>query len=71
VTPILNDAEENIPELRLALRLSMPLGEDCRRHFDISPKLLHGMPAEKQSIEKSGLPLWKLEFHRDWGRNEL
>src|SRR5579864_2295758 len=50
------------PQLRLPRRIAIPFGKHAGGHFNVAPKLLGRMSAQKQAVEKSGLPLGELEF---------
>ena len=45
----------------LTLRFAMPLQQDGRWNFNVSPKFFGGVPAQEQAIEEGGLPLREVE----------
>lgn len=65
VLAVANDALKQRAQVRLALAFAVPFRHDGRRHGDIAPQLLCGMPAEKQAVKKGRLALRELEIlHR-------
>src|SRR5258708_27335046 len=71
MTAVIHHARKNIAQLRVALRLAVPFGEDHRRDFDVSPQFVRGMAAQEEAVEKGRLPLRKVEIVHDFGGNEL
>jgi hypothetical protein len=61
VTPVFHHAFKNGTELRLALCLAVPLGENGGWDADIAAQFIGGMAAEKQAVEKCGFALRELE----------
>src|SRR5712692_2767434 len=62
---------EDVTQLRVALRFTVPFGQDCGRNFDIPAQLLRGMAAQEQAVEKSGFPLRKVKIVDDFDGSEL
>jgi hypothetical protein len=71
MAPVIDDARENITELRVAFRLAVPFGQDCGWNFDVSPQLFRGITAQEEAIEKGRLTLWEVKIVYDFGGNEL
>jgi hypothetical protein len=71
VPPVIHHSRENVTELGIAFRLTMPLCENYCGNLDVSAEFVGGVTAKKQSIEKSGLALWEVEVVNDFRRNEL
>ena len=71
MAPVFKHAGKNVAQPRLALGFTVPLGEDRRRHFDVTTELFRGMATKEEAIEKSGFPLGKIEVQRDFRGNEL
>jgi hypothetical protein len=69
--PVIHHAQKDIAQLRIAFRFPMPLREYGRRHFYISAQSFRGMSAQKQPIEKRGLPLRIFQVRRSNRWHEL
>ena len=63
-----DDPLEDNAQSRLARSLTIPLGEDRRRNLNIPAKLVGGMSAQKEAVEKCSLALREFKipprFHR-------
>jgi hypothetical protein len=57
VAAVIHHTLKNITKLRVAFRLAVPLGENHRRDFDISPQLVGRMAPQEQAVEKGCLAL--------------
>ncbi|HET8825363.1 MAG TPA: hypothetical protein VFM77_09550, partial [Terriglobales bacterium] len=61
VAAVFHHAAEYVTQFRFAFRLAVPFRENHGRHFDIPAQFLGGMAAQKQTIEKRGFSLGKVE----------
>ena len=67
VAAVIHHARKDVAKLRIAFCFAMPLGEDDRRHFDVSPQFVRRMAPQEQPVKKSGLTLRKVEIMHDFG----
>jgi hypothetical protein len=71
VAPVFDEPEENIPQLRFALGLAVPFGQDRGRNFNVAPELFRRVAPQKETVEKCRLALRKVEVVGHFDGNEL
>jgi hypothetical protein len=69
--PVLHHALENVAQAGLALRFAVPLQEYGGWYLDIATKLLCGMTAQEEAVEKGRLTLREVELLSGFNRAEL
>ena len=57
VPAIFYDAREYGKQLRFTFGISMPFGQDGRRHFDIATQLFRRVSTQKKTVKESGFAL--------------
>ncbi|MFZ0333121.1 MAG: hypothetical protein WAN10_02980 [Candidatus Acidiferrales bacterium] len=62
MAPVFGDTFEGNPLFGLAHAFAIPFCQHCGRNFDIAAQFFGRVPAEKQTIEKRGLPLRELKL---------
>jgi hypothetical protein len=59
VAPVFNHARKYATEVRFALGVFVPLGENRRGNLDVAAQLVGGMSTEEQTVKESSLTLRK------------
>lgn len=68
VPAILDHAREDVAEMRFALRVLVPLGENRRRNRNVAAEFFRGMPTQEQTVKESRFALRKCEIRNHFGR---
>src|SRR5271168_4726412 len=71
VPAVLHHACEDVAQLRLALGLFVPFGENQCGHLDVPAQLLGGMATQEETVEESGFALREVEVVNDFRGNDL
>jgi hypothetical protein len=67
VAPVFHHPRKDAAELRFALGIFVPFGQNCGRNFDVATQLFRGMPAKEQTVEERGFALRKCEIRNHFG----
>ncbi len=70
VAPVFDHTREHTAQLRLALGVFVPLGQNRRRNLNVSTQLLRGMSAKEQTVKERGFALRKREIRNYFGRQD-
>src|SRR5262245_21598782 len=62
VAAIFEHTIKSVAQSRFALSFAMPTSQHVGRDFDIAAKFFGGMTAQKEAVEKGGLPLRVLKI---------